>query len=159
MSDPAAQPPAPACETDERFPSGRWTGFWLQPPVAGRQYMSLHLTFAESTVSGHGSDVIGDFTVAGAYDLRTGQCKFRKAYVGQHTVEYDGCNQGDGMWIWGLWTIGSIDRGGFHIWPHGEPDPTGRRLESRADLPAESEADERRVLVPAVGEPEESAGP
>lgn len=149
---------SPPIEADERFPSGRWTGFWLQRVLAGRQYMSLHLTFADGRVHGHGSDVIGDFTIAGAYDLKSGQCKFRKGYIGQHSVDYEGRNQNDGLWIWGLWTMGALDRGGFHIWPHGEEDPTRRRLRESAELPAEA-AGRRRVLVPAIDDPEERGGP
>ena len=32
-------------ETDPRFPSGRWTGFFLQKAVPGRHLMELRLQF------------------------------------------------------------------------------------------------------------------
>ena len=41
-------------ETDARFPSGKWTGFFLQSqgPRPGRHKMELHLTFENGAVSG-----------------------------------------------------------------------------------------------------------
>lgn len=159
--NPSPRPPKPpANETDPRFPSGGWTGFWLQRHYTGRQYMRLHLAFAGGRLAGAGSDVIGDFAIAGTYDLKTGGCKFIKSYTGQHSVEYEGCNQNDGMWVWGLWRIRTLDSGGFHIWPVGEEDPTTKRLRSEADLPIENESKQRRrVLVPSIGEPEEAPAP
>jgi hypothetical protein len=133
-------------ETDPRFPSGEWTGFWLQRAYAGRQWMRLFLTFKEGFITGAGSDRIGDFDMRGTYDLVTGACSIAKTYHGAHAVEYEGRNEGDGLWIWGLWTIRPFDRGGFHLWPAGEDDPTQRRLKAAKDL----ELDRPRVrLVPA----------
>jgi hypothetical protein len=133
-------------ETDPRFPSGEWTGFWLQRAYAGRQWMRLFLTFKDGVVSGAGSDRIGDFDMRGTYDLTTGACSIAKTYHGAHAVEYDGKNEGDGQWIWGLWHIRAFDRGGFHLWPAGEDDPTQRRLKASKDV----ELDRPRVrLVPA----------
>jgi hypothetical protein len=147
------RPASPPIEIDARFPSGRWKGFWLQSALAGRQYMSLHLTFAAGKITGSGSDTIGNFTIAGSYDLTGGRCSFVKSYIGQHSVDYAGCNQNDGLWIWGTWTIRDFDRGGFHIWPHGEEDPTKKKLKSERDAPVEADDKPRdRVLVPAIGE-------
>jgi len=124
-------------ETDPRFPSGEWTGFWLQRAYAGRQWMRLFLTFKDGVVSGAGSDRIGDFDMRGTYDLVTGACSIAKTYHGAHAVEYDGKNEGDGQWIWGLWHIRAFDRGGFHLWPAGEDDPTQQRLKAEKDVPLE----------------------
>lgn len=123
-------------ETDPRFPSGRWTGFWLQRFFAGRQYMSLNLTFVNGVVRGEGVDRVGAFSVTGTYDLKTGNCAMNKAYAGAHSLSYDGRNEGDGQWIWGLWRLHTADRGGFHLWPEGEDDPTGRTLRAEQELPA-----------------------
>ena len=123
-------------ETDPRFPSGRWTGFWLQRFFIGRQYMSLNLTFAGGIVRGDGIDRVGKFTITGRYDLVTGNCNLTKGYLGAHTLTYDGRNENDGQWIWGLWHHLSLDRGGFHIWPEGEDDPTGPSLGAEQELPA-----------------------
>jgi hypothetical protein len=136
-------------ETDPRFPTGPWTGFWLQREIAGRQMMRLHLAFADGKVTG--ADMVGKFTITGAYELVGGQCRFSKVYP-THIVEYDGKNEGDGNWLWGLWTIRAFDKGGFHIWPLGEDDPTQKKLRREKDLPANAEKEDVRVLVPAVGE-------
>jgi hypothetical protein len=122
-------------ETDPRFPSGKWTGFWLQRMMVGRQYMGLWLTFASGRVIGEGCDRVGDFVMSGAYDLRDGRCSILKSYVGSHDVLYDGRNEDDGMWIWGLWRLQQLDQGGFHLWPEGEQDPTGRKLRAEERRP------------------------
>lgn len=122
-------------ETDPRFPSGRWTGFWIQR-LTGRGHMGLVLRFGEGIVQGEGSDLVGDFAMSGTYDLKTGKVSLLKTYHGAHSVRYEGQNEGDGLWIWGLWHIG-IDRGGFHIWPEGEEDPTRRRLRAEKQTPVE----------------------
>ena len=123
-------------ETDPRFPSGRWIGFWLQRFFIGRQYMSLNLTFAAGVVKGEGVDRVGEFTLTGRYELTTGACRITKAYVGAHSLTYEGRNENDGQWIWGLWHHRTLDRGGFHIWPEGEDDPTGPSLRAEKDMPA-----------------------
>jgi hypothetical protein len=126
-------------EIDERFPSGPWVGFWLQRGFTGRQWMRpLHLHFAGGKISGHGSDCVGDFDLSGAYDLTTGKCQMVKQYLGAHPVLYDGQNEDDGKWIWGVWRTGP-DQGGFHLWPQGVEDPTLERLRAEEDLPVEQE--------------------
>lgn len=144
-------PSGPAAETDARFPSGRWKGFWLQRGMRGRQHMRLHLDFIGGRVTGGGSDIVGDFEITGTYDLKTGKCAFHKTYLGAHDVLYEGQNQNDGKWIWGLWQIRDFDRGGFHIWPFGEADPTGEHLDEQADLPVQQH-ERRRLLVPSLDE-------
>jgi hypothetical protein len=137
MSDPSGKNQV---ETDERFPSGPWVGFWLQRGITGRQWMrGMQLRFADGRVDGLGSDCVGDFTLAGKYDLETGKVMLLKHYLEQHDVAYDGQNDADGKWVWGVWTMTHGDRGGFHLWPKGEEDPTQRRLTTEADVPAEVE--------------------
>lgn len=122
-------------ETDSRFPSGPWRGFWLQKMFPGKNWMDLHLNFGEGKVAGLGKDWIGQFVIGGHYDLETGHCLLHKQYVGRHSLGYDGYNEGKG--IWGTWEIPGIDKGGFHIWPAGMADPSQPRLSEEADLPAE----------------------
>jgi hypothetical protein len=136
-------------ETDPRFPSGKWTGFWLQRFYAGRQYQALNLTFANGEVLGDGSDRVGEFTMAGSYDLKTGRCDLVKAYIGAHALSYEGKNEGDGKWIWGLWRM-TLDRGGFHMWPAGEDDPTGQKLRAQQELPPPQRR--RRIKPPPLVE-------
>ena len=121
-------------ETDPRFPSGRWTGFFLQPDSPGRRYMmEIHLTFRNGALNGEGRDVVGKFVMRGRYDTSNGKCHWTKRYLGQHDVFYQGYNEGKG--IWGTWDIPYVWSGGFHIWPEGMEDPTHSRLTEEADLP------------------------
>jgi hypothetical protein len=124
-------------ETDPRFPSGPWTGFFLQRLVPGRHLMELRLTFRQGVLVGEGRDWVGAFAVQGKYDLTDGRCTFAKTYLGKHRVNYSGFNEGKG--IWGVWTITEKpympQRGGFHIWPEGMADPSHPKLTEHADLP------------------------
>jgi hypothetical protein len=109
---------APAdLEADSRFPSGPWTGYFLQPPDSRRHWMDLGLTFRQGTVRGSGRDWVGEFVVMGRYDLEGGKCFWTKRYLGQHEVAYQGYAEEKG--IWGTWEIPPFSRGGFHIWPKG----------------------------------------
>ena len=134
--------PSQPAEKDERFPSGPWTGFWLQPPLSGRQWMrDFWLHFFEGKVEGAGSDWVGEFIFRGTYELASGKCELIKTYLESHEVEYTGQNEGDGKWLWGVWQLRSgYDRGGFHMWPKGQADPTQQRLAEEVDVPVEQEA-------------------
>ena len=109
-------------EQDPRFPSGAWTGFFLQYWMPGRHTTNLQLTCRDGQLTGVGRDWVGQYTITGSYDLDSGQCEWIKKYVGRHSIAYKGVNEGRGIWgvyelkqLWGLFT----DRGGFHIWPEG----------------------------------------
>jgi hypothetical protein len=122
-------------ETDERFPSGPWVGFWMQGKTLGRQWMqNLWLEFREGRVKGGGSDIVGNFALRGEYEVASGSFTILKDYLGLHTVTYVGRNENDGNWLWGVWTIRAHDRGGFHIWPKGVDDPTVPRLRAAKQL-------------------------
>ncbi len=140
-----------ALETDPRFPSGPWTGFFLQPLLPGRHLMELRLTFQAGVMTGEGRDWVGPFTVRGRYCLADGTCYWTKRYTGKHDVFYKGYNEGKG--IWGVWNILALFHGGFHIWPEGMADPTQPVLHEAADPPAPVE-EEIEVLEP-VGAPAE----
>ena len=133
--------PEPAgLESDPRFPSGPWTGFFLDARMPGRHPMDLRLTFQAGVMAGDGCDAIGAFHIKGRYDVVTGRCHWHKRYPGQHDVFYQGYNEGKGIWgVWQLTEHGVKARGGFHIWPEGMPDPTGNRLAEEADAPADKE--------------------
>ena len=123
-------------EIDPRFPSGEWKGFWLERGLPGRQWMSLSMEFRDGHLSGEGRDIIGPFFLRGTYPLEDGRCLITKTYPGSHDVVYDGANEGDGKWLWGLWKI-RTETGGFHLWPKGEPDPTGSDLSAEKEIPVE----------------------
>jgi hypothetical protein len=95
---------------------------------------------------------VGDFTIRGKYDLADGKCYWTKHYVDRHDVFYQGYNEGKG--IWGTWEFTDPQhlvspRGGFHIWPEGMGDPTGRELKEECDLPVfvENTLEESAPLV------------
>ena len=145
----APQPPPGKLEADERFPSGPWEGFWLQPMLDKKRHgMELILTFHDGNLTGEGRDRVGTFLVRGRYSTDDGKCYWTKRYVGKHDVFYQGYNEGRG--IWGTWEIDVPPmRGGFHIWPVGMGDPTRPRKAAEADVPAEAEP----VGVPVEAEP------
>jgi hypothetical protein len=138
-------------ETDPRFPSGPWQGFFLMAHLPGRHRMELHLSFQQGIMCGEGRDLIGPFLIQGKYQLEDGKCAWTKRYIRKHDVAYQGYNEGKG--IWGLWEIPPNWRGGFHIWPDAMGDPTSRHLaESVGDA---SEVPARLELESAeMGEPE-----
>jgi hypothetical protein len=127
-------------ESDARFPSGKWTGFFLQAqgPRPGRHRMDLHLTFKDGTVSGECRDWVGHSLIRGNYSTVDGRCHWIKRFPGRHHIYYIGFNEGKG--IWGTWEIppainSSLTwRGGFHIWPEGMADPSETNLSAEADL-------------------------
>ncbi|MDB5351567.1 MAG: hypothetical protein JWN86_2814 [Planctomycetota bacterium] len=145
MERPEITPPT----EDARFPSGPWTGFFLQPDLPGRHAMELILTFKDGQVTGDGRDRVGAFLIRGRFQTEDGRCWWTKSYVGLHDVSYQGYNEGRG--IWGLWEIEAPWRGGFHIWPEGMSDPTRPKMSESEDLPVldalYEDADAEQVMV------------
>lgn len=145
---------ASAVESDPRFPSGRWAGYFLDPNVPGRHQMELLLTFRQGRIEGEGRDFIGAFLVEGEYQLADGKCHWIKQYLLKHRVVYQGFNEGKG--IWGVWSIPATNlskelRGGFHIWPEGQGTVSHPELSEALDLPAY--ADEPSATPEPVGAP------
>ena len=146
--------PQPAdLETDPRFPSGPWIGFFVQKhPLVGKQWMELRLTFRSGVMTGEGRDIVGSFLVSGSYTVSDGRCYWTKSYLGKHDVLYTGFNEGKG--IWGGWEIPAGPsssmrlHGGFHIWPEGMPDPSGETLMEEAEVPVEQEIDAAVPVAP-----------
>ncbi len=123
-------------ETDPRFPSGKWQGFWTQTiPLRAKPLQEMVLAFHRGTIEGEGRDPVGPFIIRGTYSIEDGQCRWMKRYIGRHDVFSRGFNEGKG--IWGTWEILDtiILRGGFHIWPEGLPVPSASTLAAEADLP------------------------
>jgi hypothetical protein len=119
---------------DDLFPSGEWTGFYIQNRRQYRQ--DLVLTFANGRMRGSGGDSIGAFAIRGRYDAVTLEVTWTKTYLGAHSVHYRGFREGKG--IWGTWEIRSSFRGGFHIWPRraGEFTEAAAASEEVVALPA-----------------------
>lgn len=147
MTPKPPTPESPAVESDDRFPSGPWTGFYLQPSLPpGRHGMELILTFRDGTVTGEGRDRVGEFLIKGRYQVEDGKCWWTKAYVRKHSVGYQGYNEGKG--IWGTWEYHAAGRGGFHIWPVAMGDPTQSRLAESIEEPASVPAPEVPIAQP-----------
>ena len=135
-------PNSQSFETDPRFPSGPWTGFYLMPHTGSRRHpTALTITFVDGTMTGSGGDAVGRFTAHGSYSVEDGKCTWVKHYLKKHDVLYSGYNEGKG--IWGMWevpnSLGVEWKGGFHIWPEGMPDPTRPKLSEEAELPVEQD--------------------
>ncbi len=132
-NDPNLKPPLDL-ETDSRFPSGPWVGYFLQAEIPpGRHHMELRLTFRQGVVTGEGRDFVGEFLIRGRYQVEDGKCWWTKRFIGKHDVAYQGYNEGKG--IWGTWDIPPSWKGGFHIWPEAMGDPTQRKLFESLDEP------------------------
>jgi hypothetical protein len=132
-----AAPDLTPVESDPRFLSGRWTGFFIQPWIPGRHTMNLNLTFQQGRLEAQGTDWVGPFTFRGSYDPVDGKCTWTKKYLGKHQVSYAGVNEGKG--IWGVWEIRQLwgwyrDRGVFHLWPEGMKPAADADLTERALL-------------------------
>lgn len=127
-------PPAGQTESDPRFPSGQWTGYFLQQPLPGRSWMELSLAFQNGRLEGEGRDWVGEFVMSGRYRLEDGTCTLWKQYVGRHQVVYSGYNEGKG--IWGVWRIANAGQGGFHIWPTAAGEPSDSNLSEAVEMPS-----------------------
>jgi hypothetical protein len=105
------------------YPSGLWDGYWEQPGYGRQPMHDFVLHFADGMVTGHGRDLIGSFTIDGAYGDQ-GVVKFVKQYVGKHAVLYDGVHDGEGT-ILGQWSIPPYWSGTFALRPVGsKADPS-----------------------------------
>lgn len=127
-------------EVDHRFPSGEWTGFFLQPDSRRRYGMELFLKFRDSSISGGGSDAIANFSMTGDYDVDAGRCLIVKQYLGAHRVLYTGCAACGG--IVGRWQIPGNPpswTGPFFLWPKAAGNLSERFEEAYLDfeLPAQ----------------------
>jgi hypothetical protein len=146
---PSGPKPPVDVETDPRFPSGPWRGFFLMAHWPGRHQMELDLTFRQGVMTGEGRDRIGPFLIRGKYNVDDGKAHWSKRYVGKHDVAYQGYNEGKG--IWGIWEIPPSWRGGFHIWPTAMGDPTSPHLAEAIDTPAETPAEPEPAPEAEVG--------
>jgi hypothetical protein len=124
-----------ASETDDRFPSGPWFGYYHQWGTQARQ--RLRLEFAAGTITGEARDPGGACSIRGSYDVQSGVVSLVKTYEA-HRVEYAGLADGDG--IGGDWAIryeaGLTDRGIFRIWPDELAMSEAEGLKAEEPVPA-----------------------
>lgn len=89
-------------ERDPRFPSGEWSGFYLEPGSPKRHWTVFYLEFRGGQLRGEGNDYVGAFHLSGQYDTSSGLCQWTKQYLGRHEVAYERLNGGQGIigrWI------------------------------------------------------------
>lgn len=123
-------------ETDPRFPSGPWRGFYLQPRLyTGRVGMQLRLRFSGGRLTGDGRDCVGAFLIRGRYHVDSGEVVLHKRYLKAHDVAYRGFAEPRHKGVWGTWQIRDIDRGGFHIWPEKSGEEDGLREAEQVEEP------------------------
>ncbi|MBA3315604.1 MAG: hypothetical protein M3552_13960 [Planctomycetota bacterium] len=146
-----AAPTSSALETDDRFPSGPWKGYFLQRSLGdAKREMELHLSFINGRAMGTGRDGVGSFSLVGRYELDSGKVWLMKKYA-RHDVFYTGYAERKG--IWGTWEIPSVDRDGFRIWPKGAgegDEQTQRREENPSSVTFDDEPIESDTLSGAA---------
>lgn len=118
--------------TDPLFPSGSWTGFYIDGGCRFRQ--DVELEFGQDTLRGDGIDSIGQFDICGTVCRDSLEVVWRKLYPDGRTVLYRGFRERHG--IWGTWEVDGR-RGGFHIWPRarGQGDPFSDLVWDEIDEP------------------------
>ncbi|MFN3168760.1 MAG: hypothetical protein ACE37H_17015 [Phycisphaeraceae bacterium] len=101
-------------ETDKRFPSGLWMGYWMQGYIKGR--MRLTLEFSGGKITGEGTDPVGLFDMKGIYSLKHNMVSMVKRYRGAHSVGYVGGAADGGLnGTWQILRIPQIDE--WRLWP------------------------------------------
>lgn len=122
-------------ELDDRFPTGEWVGFFIQPGSPRRYGMELFLEFADGNVAGGGKDLIAEFAITGDYEIDTGSCSWKKQYLGMHRVIYTGQASSGG--IIGSWVIPDNPpswTGPYFVWPRAMGDLSARFEQALLDV-------------------------
>jgi hypothetical protein len=91
---------SPTSNTSRPIPCEGW---WDQKAIGRQPMHDLYLKFDSGTIAGGGADIIGLFTLHGTIDEQ-GRVAMRKQYLGQHSVDYYGTYDGEGL-LWGEWNI------------------------------------------------------
>jgi hypothetical protein len=98
---------------DGKPPSGDWIGFYQQHGC--NHVTEMFVEYDDDYLTGSGRDTVGEFSIQGTYDSTTRELSWIKAYHGAHSVHYRGFYENGS--IWGVWTVSTMARGGFRIWP------------------------------------------
>ena len=78
-------------------------GWWEQEGLGRQPMEQLRLQFTLGGIRGSGTDVIGPFTFSGTLS-QDGRVTMLKQYLGQHSVDYVGVYDGEGV-MSGQWRI------------------------------------------------------
>jgi len=81
-------------------------GWWHQQEFGRQPMYELFMAFDSGRISGSGHDIVGPFMFTGTIDAQ-GRVAMVKNYTGQHTVDYLGTYDGEGL-MWGEWHIGPL---------------------------------------------------
>jgi hypothetical protein len=116
-------------------PSGPWSGYYLYGHGGVRHRMRLGLTFTkDGKIRGEGIDDIAPFVIHGTFHPGTNEAKWKKSYIGMHTVEYSGFY--DQRTICGNWTLITVT-GGFWIWPSAFKETERESVDVELEEPAQ----------------------
>ena len=141
-------------ESDNRLPSGEWSGFYLEDHQPRRGWMHLYINFQEQKIHGEGTDYVGPWVIQGSYDVENSVCQWTKQYQGKHRVLYEGKITANG--IQGVWNIRGWNRGPFHIWPSNRLDL--QNLYMKDELEAEQQGQPGGIMFrPGQVRPEDLA--
>lgn len=101
-------------ESDPRFPSGIWRGYYTQPNTGSEQHLTeAHLHFFSGQIEGWGEDKVGSFNLEGGYRLTDGSCFWTKHYHGRHSLAYRG--EASGGALSGIWEASTRWWGQFQL--------------------------------------------
>lgn len=101
--------------------------------------MHLTLQFEGNIIRGAGIDGPGPFAIIGTCDAASAQLKFAKAYIGKHTVNYEGALQNDEITgTWSLTQNGRLMQGQMRLWPlpdglYRDDEPLAAMLQKEID--------------------------
>lgn len=120
--------------------SGPWTGMSIQGGF--RLMENLRLTIVKNEISGSGSDVDGEFEIAGTFDPANGAVRLERRYTWVAAGPSDGVGtpyeysgHWDGAFVSGFWHQRDyiLNNGPFEMWPNREEDQAELSLEGLMD--------------------------
>ena len=103
-------------------------GWWEQEGFGRQPMNNLEVDVNHSDLSGSGDDIIGPFALRGK--VAGDRIAIRKQYHGQHSIDYHGTTDGEGMFF-GHWSAGPVIGGKWLIRIRSATEKRSRRY--RAD--------------------------
>eukprot|EP00727_Mastigamoeba_balamuthi_P012996 m51a1_g8319 hypothetical protein (810) ;mRNA; f:119496-123757 len=122
--------------------SGTYSGAWYQGGSTGPFQLTIEGD-SSTGIRGEGADSIGRFTVRGKYNESSEQVSFVKAYIGKHSLNYEGRGTPDGFR--GRWVIVGSCEGTWDMRRVSVPQHViDRQREEQAKKRREEEEERRR---------------
>ena len=83
------------------MPKFQVDGWWEQSGYGRQPMTNLIIEFTNGQLDGSGDDIVGPFVLSG--HIQGDQIVIHKQYLGQHTIDYHGTSDGEGVYF-GDWT-------------------------------------------------------